>query len=61
MNLVNHLEDVPKDLQPFQNLRPHLLKGEWKNFWSLGISGNYRIIFRFMDGGAYDLDYLDAH
>jgi len=61
LNLINYLEDVPKDLQPFQNLRPHLLKCELKVFWSLDISGNYRIVFRFIDGNAYDLDYLDTH
>jgi len=61
LNMINYLEDVPKDLQPFQNLRPHLLKGELKDFWSLDISGNYRIVFKFIDGNAYDLDYLDTH
>jgi len=61
LNMINYLEDVPKDLQPFQNLRPHILKGELKDFWSLDISGNYRIVFKFIDGNAYDLDYLDTH
>lgn len=61
LNPINYLEDVRKDLQPFQNLGPHLLKGDLKDFWSLDISGNYRIIFKFIDGNAYDLDYLDTH
>ena len=52
MNMIHYLEYVPKDLQPFQNLRPHLLKGELKDFWSLDISGSYRIIFKFIDGDA---------
>jgi len=25
------------------------------------VSGNYRIIFRFEDGNAYDVDYIDYH
>lgn len=47
--------------QQKSNLRPHLLKGALKDFWSLDISGNYHIIFKFIDGDAYDLDYLDTH
>jgi proteic killer suppression protein len=61
LNLINYLEDVPKDLEPVKNLRPHLLKGDLKDFWSLDISGNYRIVFKFIDGNAYDLDYLDTY
>ena len=61
LNLINYLEDVPKDLEPIKNLRTHLLKGNLQNFWSLDVSGNYRIIFRFEDGNAYDLNYLDTH
>jgi len=32
-----------------------------KGFWSLEITGNYRILFRFEDGKAYDLTYIDTH
>ncbi len=41
--------------------RLHKLSGELKEYWSVKVSGNYRIIFRFEDGNAYDLDYLDYH
>lgn len=62
LNSINYLVDVPKDLEPLRNLRPHLLKGgSLKDFWSIDITGNYRIVFRFVDGNAYDLDYLDTH
>lgn len=39
----------------------HKLKGEYAGFWSIHITGNYRIIFRFEDGDIYDVDYLDYH
>ena len=42
-------------------LRFHPLKGEYKGFHSVTVSGNYRIIFRFEDEDAYDVDYLDYH
>lgn len=39
----------------------HQLKGELKGFWSVSVSGNYRIIFRFESGDVHLLDYLDYH
>ncbi len=37
------------------------LKGNMKDFWSVWVSGNWRIIFRFEGGNAYIVDYLDYH
>jgi NhaA family Na+:H+ antiporter len=39
----------------------HPLKGEFARFWSVSVSGNWRIIFRFQDGSAYDVDLIDYH
>jgi toxin HigB-1 len=39
----------------------HPLKGELAPFWSVSVSGNWRIIFRFQDGSAYDVDLIDYH
>lgn len=39
----------------------HELKGDLKGFCSVKVTGNYRIIFRFEDGKAFDVDYLDYH
>jgi len=39
----------------------HPLKGELKGFWAITVTGNYRIIFRFENGDAYLVDYLDYH
>jgi toxin HigB-1 len=39
----------------------HPLKGRLKGFWSVRISGNWRIIFRMQDGDAYDVDLVDYH
>ncbi len=39
----------------------HRLSGDLKGFWSVGISRNWRIIFRFVDGHAYDVDMIDYH
>ena len=29
--------------------------------WSVRVSGNWRMVFRFVDGGAADVDLLDYH
>ncbi|MDP3428330.1 MAG: type II toxin-antitoxin system RelE/ParE family toxin [Humidesulfovibrio sp.] len=39
----------------------HPLKGGLKGFWSVKVSGNWRVIFRFEDGNAFVVDYLDYH
>jgi proteic killer suppression protein len=39
----------------------HPLTGELKGFWSVTVTGNYRIIFRFENENAHDIDYIDYH
>ena len=42
-------------------LRLHRLAGKLKGFWSVTVTANWRIIFRFEDGKAFDLDLVDYH
>jgi proteic killer suppression protein len=42
-------------------LQLHPLKGDLKGFWSVSVSGNWRIIFRFEAGDATDVDLIDYH
>jgi toxin HigB-1 len=37
------------------------LKGDLHGFWSVAVSGNWRIIFRFENGDAYEVDLIDYH
>ena len=39
----------------------HKLTGNLKGYWSVWVSGNWRVIFRFENGEAFDIDYLDYH
>ena len=41
--------------------RLHSLKGELKGFFSVTVRANWRIIFRFEGGEAFDLDFVDYH
>ena len=39
----------------------HQLSGKLSGFWSVSVSGNSRVIFRFEDGEALNVDYIDYH
>lgn len=41
--------------------RLHPLKGALKGHWAVTVRANWRVIFRFEDGDALDLDYVDYH
>ena len=39
----------------------HPLKGDRKGQWAIRVSGNWRITFRFADGGVEEVDLVDYH
>lgn len=41
--------------------RLHPLKGDLNGYWSLWVSGNWRIIFRHDGGDVFDVDLVDYH
>lgn len=41
--------------------RLHPLKGDLKGFWSVTVRANWRIIFRFDKGAAFDVELTDYH
>jgi toxin HigB-1 len=51
---------LPRDMD-FPGLRLHPLTGDLKGFWSVSVSGNWRIIFRFDDTNVVDVDLIDYH
>ena len=53
--------EEPGDVGLFPGWRLHPLKGDLKGFWSITITGNWRLIFRFEDGDAFDVDLIDYH
>ena len=50
----------PRDID-MPGYRLHPLKGYMKGLWSISVSGNWRITFRFEDGDVYDVDLVDYH
>ena len=56
-----HSAHDPRDFN-IPAFRLHRLKAPpYEGFYSIDVSGNFRIIFRWADGNAFDLDYLDTH
>jgi proteic killer suppression protein len=43
------------------SFRLYALKGDMKGIWSVTVSANWRITFRFTDGDAGDVDLIDYH
>ena len=56
LDAAQHIESM--DVHTF---KLHQLKGELKGFYAVTVRANWRIIFRFKDGDAFDLDFVDYH
>lgn len=42
-------------------LKLHALKGDYAGFYAVSVTGNWRVVFRFVNGNAEDIDYVDYH
>lgn len=68
-DLVEKVENVLSVLDAASRLqeldipgyRLHPLKGDLKGYWAITVRANWRIIFRFESGNAFDVDFLDYH
>jgi len=59
LDLLN-VADGPQAMD-LPGFRLHPLKGDLKGLWSVTVSGNWRIVFRFVDGDVCDVDLIDYH
>lgn len=67
--MADRIREILTALDAAQNLdglnrpsfRLHPLKGRLKGFWAVVVRANWRIIFRFADGKALDVDFVDYH
>ena len=41
--------------------RLHPLRGKFKGYWSVTVKVNWRIIFRFEEAHAHDVELIDYH
>lgn len=55
-----HAASAVEDMnQPAFHRRP--LKGDLAGHWAVTVRANWRVIFRFEDGAALDVDFIDYH
>lgn len=60
--ILAHLDVAtkPKDMD-LPGWRQHRLSGNYRGFWSVDVSGNWRIIYRFKEAEPCDVRYVDTH
>ncbi len=59
LTVIDAADDINAIDIPGYDLHP--LKGDRKDIWSISVSGNWRITFRFTDGDAEILNLEDYH
>jgi proteic killer suppression protein len=60
MDAVNAAATL-SDLSPLRSVHLHALKGARKGQWAMTINAGWRLVFRFKDGDAYDVEITDYH
>jgi proteic killer suppression protein len=50
-----------KDLRLPPGNRLESLRGDWKGFHSIRINDQWRVVFRWQNGNAYDVHVIDYH
>lgn len=63
LRLILGLLDAAKSVDDMgaPGLALHALKGDRKGAWAVTVQANWRVTFRFVDGGAEVVDYEDYH
>ena len=57
INVVTNVESLR--VPPSNRLEK--LKGDLKEYWSLRVNNQWRIVFKWVDGCAYEVDVVDYH
>jgi toxin HigB-1 len=61
-NILSILDEAQEvEAMDLPTCRLHPLVGDLKGFWSVVVRANWRIIFRFEAGDAFDVDLTDYH
>lgn len=60
LRMINNSVDI-KDLMIPPSNRLEKLKGRLKEFYSIRVNDQWRIIFRWENGNAYNVELIDYH
>ena len=63
VEVVLALLDVARSPQAMRlpGYRLHALKGDLQGYWSVSVTRNWRIVFRFEGEDVYDVELIDYH
>jgi len=63
IDMILSILDAAEDIEgvDVQTFRLHQLKGDLKGVYAVTVRANWRIIFRFDEGDAFDVDFVDYH
>jgi len=59
LDLLDSADEI--QVMNFPGSKLHKLEPRKENIWAVSISGNWRVTFKFIDGDAYVVDYVDYH
>ena len=57
LGAARSIEDIP----PLKSVGLHALAGDRQGQWAVTINGPWRLVFRFRDGNAEDVEIIDYH
>ncbi len=57
LHAATSLEDIP----PLKSVGLQALSGDRQGQWAMTINGPWRLVFRFRDGNAEDVEIVDYH
>jgi toxin HigB-1 len=57
LDAVTRLDEIPS----LASIGLHKLRGARRDEWAMTINGPWRLVFKFRDGDAYDVDIVDYH
>ncbi len=57
LHAAQSLDDIP----PLKSVGLHALTGDRQGQWAMTINGPWRLVFRFHDGNAEDVEIVDYH
>lgn len=57
LHAAQSLDDIP----PLKSIGLHALQGDRKGQWAMTINGPWRLVFRFHDGNAHEVEIVDYH
>jgi proteic killer suppression protein len=60
LRMLNNSQSI-FDLKIPPSNRLEKLKGDWKDYYSIGINDQWRIVFKWNNGNAENVDIIDYH